>query len=134
MRLKPEEQGELPGLGLGIPNIVDRATARANELSRDEYVTGGTAFTAKVPHWQPGWLAVVGIGAYRTAFPTGRPPTWAEYSKSRRRARSQSGGPSSSKCRATSKGRRGPVVPGMCRYGNSDELAFVGGSHHQPVE
>jgi TDG/mug DNA glycosylase family protein len=67
-RLQPQEQGELPGLGLGITNVVDRATARTDELSRDEYVAGGAALTAKVLRWRPAWLAVVGIGAYRAAF------------------------------------------------------------------
>jgi TDG/mug DNA glycosylase family protein len=67
-RLQPEEQADLPELGLGITNVVARATARADELSRDEYVAGGAALTAKVLHWRPRWLAVVGIGAYRAAF------------------------------------------------------------------
>ncbi|MET0189304.1 MAG: mismatch-specific DNA-glycosylase, partial [Pseudonocardia sediminis] len=39
--LRPDEQGELAGLGLGITNRAPRATARADELSDDEVVAGG---------------------------------------------------------------------------------------------
>jgi TDG/mug DNA glycosylase family protein len=65
---KPSEQGELPSYGLGITNVVARATARADELSAEEYVEGGRLLTAKVELLRPGWLAVVGVTAYRAAF------------------------------------------------------------------
>ncbi|MEV8447016.1 G/U mismatch-specific DNA glycosylase [Streptomyces parvus] len=67
-RLRPAEQGELLGLGLGITNVVARATARADELDAEEFRQGGTDLTAKVERLAPQWLAVVGITAYRTAF------------------------------------------------------------------
>ncbi|MFD4128125.1 G/U mismatch-specific DNA glycosylase [Streptomyces globisporus] len=67
-QLRPAEQGELLGLGLGITNVVARATARADELDAEEFRAGGTALTAKVERLAPQWLAVVGITAYRTAF------------------------------------------------------------------
>lgn len=67
-RLAPEEQQELIGLGLGITNVVARATAGAAELRPDEYRTGGKLLRAKVAEFRPHWLAVVGIGAYRVAF------------------------------------------------------------------
>ncbi|MCW0214960.1 MAG: G/U mismatch-specific DNA glycosylase [Pseudonocardia sp.] len=66
--LRPDEQGLLPGLGLGITNMVARATARADELSRAEFVAGGEALRDLVARTSPRRLAVVGIGAYRTAF------------------------------------------------------------------
>ncbi len=69
--LRPDEQGELAGLGLGITNMVPRATARADELADDELVAGGERLRELVARRRPTWLAVVGIGAYRTAF--GRP-------------------------------------------------------------
>jgi double-stranded uracil-DNA glycosylase len=69
--LGPDEQWALPGLGLGITNVAARATARADELSRAELVRGGEVLRAKAARLRPSWLAVVGIGAYRTAF--GRP-------------------------------------------------------------
>lgn len=67
-QLAPGEQGLLPSLGLGITNVVARATARADELTAEEYREGGRVLTAKVERLRPRWLAVVGITAYRTAF------------------------------------------------------------------
>jgi double-stranded uracil-DNA glycosylase len=67
-QLAPSEQDQLIGLGLGITNVVARATAGAAELRPEEYRTGGEALRAKVAEFQPRWLAVVGIGAYRVAF------------------------------------------------------------------
>ncbi len=66
--LLPAEQDELRGLGLGITNMVARATARADELSTEEIVAGGVRLRELVLAHQPVWLAVVGITAYRTAF------------------------------------------------------------------
>jgi double-stranded uracil-DNA glycosylase len=66
--LRPAEQGELAGLGLGITNMAPRATARADELSTAELVAGGARLRELVALLRPEWLAVVGITAYRTAF------------------------------------------------------------------
>ncbi|MFF8959884.1 G/U mismatch-specific DNA glycosylase [Streptomyces sp. NPDC014894] len=66
--LRPAEQGELPAYGLGITNVVARATARADELDDEELREGGRLLRAKVRRLEPRWLAVVGITAYRTAF------------------------------------------------------------------
>ena len=66
--LRPADQGELRGLGLGITNMVARATARADELTDAEIVAGGVRLRDLVERVRPAWLAVVGIGAYRTAF------------------------------------------------------------------
>jgi double-stranded uracil-DNA glycosylase len=67
----PARQGELLGLGLGISNVVGRTTARADELSAEEFREGARILTAKAAKFRPAWIAVVGITAYRTAF--GRP-------------------------------------------------------------
>ncbi|WP_406141811.1 G/U mismatch-specific DNA glycosylase [Streptomyces sp. NBC_01089] len=67
-RFAPSEQDDLLALGLGITNVVARASARADELSADEYREGGRILTAKVERLKPRWLAVVGVTAYRTAF------------------------------------------------------------------
>ncbi|MEU9518946.1 G/U mismatch-specific DNA glycosylase [Streptomyces sp. NPDC048224] len=66
--LKPSEQELLPSYGLGITNVVARASARADELTAEEYREGGRLLTAKVARLRPRWLAVVGVTAYRTAF------------------------------------------------------------------
>ncbi|MFI5662141.1 G/U mismatch-specific DNA glycosylase [Streptomyces sp. NPDC051684] len=67
-QLKPSEQQELLSYGLGITNVVARATARADELSAEEYREGGRALEEKVGELRPRWLAVVGVTAYRSAF------------------------------------------------------------------
>ncbi|MER8000401.1 G/U mismatch-specific DNA glycosylase [Streptomyces sp. NPDC095613] len=66
--LRPAEQDELPSYGLGITNVAARATARADELTPEEFREGGRILTAKVERLRPRWLAVVGVTAYRTAF------------------------------------------------------------------
>ncbi|HEX4251114.1 MAG TPA: G/U mismatch-specific DNA glycosylase [Pseudonocardia sp.] len=67
-RLRPDEQGVLPSLGLGITNLVARASARAAELSTEELATGGQILRELTERVQPRWLAVVGVTAYRVAF------------------------------------------------------------------
>lgn len=70
-QLGPQEQEELLGLGLGITNVVARTTAKAAELTPEEYREGGRALAERVAGLRPRVLAVLGIGAYRAAF--GRP-------------------------------------------------------------
>jgi double-stranded uracil-DNA glycosylase len=67
-QLRPDEQAELLTYRLGITNVVDRPSARADELTRAEYIAGGENLVAKVLRYQPEWLAVVGVTAYRDAF------------------------------------------------------------------
>ncbi|MFJ3105146.1 G/U mismatch-specific DNA glycosylase [Streptomyces sp. NPDC086835] len=67
-RLLPSEQRELLTYGLGITNVVARTTARADEVSDEEFREGGRLLAAKVERLEPRWLAVVGVTAYRTAF------------------------------------------------------------------
>jgi TDG/mug DNA glycosylase family protein len=67
-RYAPSEQDQLLELGIGITNVVARATARADELTGDELREGGRLLAEKVLEYRPRWLAVVGITAYRTAF------------------------------------------------------------------
>ena len=64
----PSDQALLLDLGLGITNVVARATARADELTPQEFVDGGKRLVEFVHTWRPKFLAVVGLGAYRTAF------------------------------------------------------------------
>ncbi|WP_406429048.1 G/U mismatch-specific DNA glycosylase [Streptomyces sp. NBC_00147] len=67
-QLAPAQQEQLLSYGLGITNVVARATARADELSAQEYRDGGRLLTTKVERLRPRWLAVVGVTAYRSAF------------------------------------------------------------------
>src|ERR1700683_1789448 len=66
--LLPAEQHTLPGLGLGITNLVDRPTAGASELSAAELREGATQLEAKGGILRPRYVAVLGLQAYRTAF------------------------------------------------------------------
>ena len=66
--LSPLEDELALGLGLGVTNLVARATASAQELSREELREGGKALVDKVARYTPGVVAVVGIDAYRIAF------------------------------------------------------------------
>ena len=67
-RLAPAEQHLLPGYGLGITNLVARATAQASELDPAELRAGGERLAALVAEHRPRILAVAGVTAYRTAF------------------------------------------------------------------
>jgi TDG/mug DNA glycosylase family protein len=67
-RLAPSEERELVAYGLGVTNVVARATATAAELAPEEYVGGGRILERKVRKYRPRVLAVLGVGAYRTAF------------------------------------------------------------------
>jgi double-stranded uracil-DNA glycosylase len=67
-RLAPTEQHLLPGYGLGITNLVARATAQAAELTDDELREGGERLAALVRRERPAVVAVAGVTAYRTAF------------------------------------------------------------------
>jgi double-stranded uracil-DNA glycosylase len=64
----PSEGADLLGLGYGITNVADRATAAADELSVDELIEGGRRLAEKVEVYRPATVAVLGVTAYRTAF------------------------------------------------------------------
>lgn len=66
--LSPFDERELLKSGYGITNVVMRATASADQLMREEIVAGGERLRAKVLRYRPKVLAVLGVGAYRTAF------------------------------------------------------------------
>ncbi len=62
------DERELLKSGYGITNVVMRATASADQLTKDEIVAGGGLLRAKVLRYRPQVLAVLGVGAYRLAF------------------------------------------------------------------
>ncbi len=66
--LRPDEQEELPAFGLGLTNVVARASARADEIDAAEMREGGLMLREKVARHRPAWLAVLGVTAYRSAF------------------------------------------------------------------
>jgi double-stranded uracil-DNA glycosylase len=66
--LTPYEDSLLPSFGLGITNIVPRATRAAAELSATELRAGADVLEAMVREWMPRLVAMVGVVAYRVAF------------------------------------------------------------------
>lgn len=67
-QLGPQDQRLLLDLGLGITNVVARATARADELDTAELRAGGQLLTALASRVGADWLAVLGVTAFRAAF------------------------------------------------------------------
>jgi double-stranded uracil-DNA glycosylase len=66
--LSPFDERELLKSGYGITNVVMRATATADQLTKEEIVAGGELLRAKVLRYRPKVLALLGVGAYRLAF------------------------------------------------------------------
>ena len=66
--LLPHEQELLLSFGLGVTNVVRRATATAAELSAAELVEGGRRLRRLTETFRPMHVAVLGVTAYRTAF------------------------------------------------------------------
>ena len=54
--------------GIGITNVVHRATAKASELTAAELRAGGERLRRLVAEHRPAVVAIAGITAYRTAF------------------------------------------------------------------
>ncbi len=67
-KLAPEDTAELLAAGIGISNLVARATARADELTDDEIRAGVPRLSALVRGVRPRAVAVLGVSAYRVAF------------------------------------------------------------------
>jgi len=67
-QMSPEEQNALLSLRLGVTNLVERGSARADELTSEELRAGAETLDLKLRRHRPAWLAVLGVGAYRTAF------------------------------------------------------------------
>ena len=66
--LSPFDERELLKSGYGITNVVARTTVSADQLTKEEIVAGGEQLRKKVLRFRPRVLAVLGVGAYRTAF------------------------------------------------------------------
>jgi TDG/mug DNA glycosylase family protein len=70
--LEPIEEELLPSFGLGITNLVERATSTADSLSREELRAGAEAVRRKVYGYKPHFIAFLGVSAYRIAFGSAR--------------------------------------------------------------
>ena len=63
-----DDRDRLRARGIGITNVVRRATAKASELSDDELRAGGAELVATIRRTTPRVVAIAGVTAYRTAF------------------------------------------------------------------
>jgi TDG/mug DNA glycosylase family protein len=63
-----DDRAYLVARGIGNTNLVNRATARADELTADELRSGRTRLEAFVAAHRPRVVAIAGVTAYRTAF------------------------------------------------------------------
>ena len=66
--MRDEDRDHLLARGIGITNLVSRASARADELSAAELRAGGERLTEWVAEWRPRVVAIAGVSAYRQAF------------------------------------------------------------------
>jgi double-stranded uracil-DNA glycosylase len=62
------DRAHLVARGIGITNLVRRASARASELSREELREGGVRLQRFVAEHRPAVVAIAGVTAYREAF------------------------------------------------------------------
>ena len=66
--LSPDEDMELLEYGCGITNMVDRPTRGVADLSDEEMRAGGIALADLARHYEPAFIAVVGLAAWRVAY------------------------------------------------------------------
>jgi TDG/mug DNA glycosylase family protein len=66
--MSDDDRDYLRSRGIGITNIVRRATAKASELTDAELRDGGERLVETVRRTTPAVVAIAGITAYRTAF------------------------------------------------------------------
>jgi TDG/mug DNA glycosylase family protein len=69
--LSPSDDASLLERGIGVTNLVNRTTANAAELSDEELRDGARRLAERLEPLRPRFVAMLGIGAYRTGF--GRP-------------------------------------------------------------
>ncbi len=66
--LSPFEERGLLACGCGITNLVERATAQAAEISKEEFEAGALRLLVKAQQYHPKIVAILGLDAYRRAF------------------------------------------------------------------
>ena len=63
-----ESDRRLPEWGLGVTNLVPRATPGIDTLDPDEYRAGLEVLRRKIRRWQPRLVVLVGLSLYRAIF------------------------------------------------------------------
>ncbi len=67
-----EDDDRLPAFGLGITNIVPRATPGIDTLAPAEFVAGRLRLRRKILRYRPPIVAMVGVTVFRAMFPERR--------------------------------------------------------------
>ena len=70
--MSPDEKDRLARAGIGITNLVPRATVKASQLTREELEQGAVRLRSVVDEVKPAVVAVAGLTAYRIAFERSR--------------------------------------------------------------
>jgi TDG/mug DNA glycosylase family protein len=63
-QIEPLADATILNFGYGLTTAVERATSRADELSKDEFDHSIEAFKTKMSHFQPKYIAFLGKPAY----------------------------------------------------------------------
>ena len=63
------DDSRLPEWGIGLTNLVPRATAGMDSLTANDYAAGRLALVRKVRRYQPRLVALLGITLYPIVFP-----------------------------------------------------------------
>jgi double-stranded uracil-DNA glycosylase len=66
----PQEQHDLPALGLGLTNAAYRTTAGSGDLRRADFAGSAERLERLARELHPAWIAFVGKEAFRGAFGT----------------------------------------------------------------
>lgn len=66
--LSTEDENQLLSRGIGLTNLVGRATVRADELTREELSAGGLRVVGLARQLRPTVVAIAGITAFRVAY------------------------------------------------------------------
>lgn len=74
-QIEPIDDAIILDFGYGLTTAVERATARADELSKKEFDHSIGAFKTKIIHFQPKYIAFLGKVAYM-AFSGKRQVSW----------------------------------------------------------
>ncbi len=67
-KLTPQDDVRMNDFGLGLTDLVARATPNIDSLTRDEFVAGGEMLRAKIEMYAPRIACFVGITGFRHAF------------------------------------------------------------------
>ena len=79
--LSPYEEAELLRMGIGITNLVGRATATADQISTGELKRGRRRLEEKIRKYRPRIVAILGMDAYRKAFGSRKVEAGAQEAK-----------------------------------------------------